>query len=110
MGTFKLYLTGFAASIILTLAAYFAVAAHILSGSMLIAAIMALAIIQLIVQLIFFLHLGKGQDSTWNLVVFFSTVTLVLIIVVGSLWIMNHLNYNMTPQDINNYMSSQDGI
>jgi cytochrome o ubiquinol oxidase subunit IV len=80
------------------------------SASMLITTILGLALIQLLVQLIFFLHLGKGQDSTWNLVVFLTTVSLVLLIVVGSLWIMDHLNTNMTPQDINNYMSSQDGI
>jgi cytochrome o ubiquinol oxidase operon protein cyoD len=110
MPTFKTYLIGFITSIILTLAAYFAVVNHLLNGTALIAAIVVLALVQFIVQLIFFLHFGRGEDGSWNLVIFFSTVGIILILVVGSIWIMNHLNYNMTPQDINNYMSSQDGI
>lgn len=106
MGTFKSYLTGFVLSIALTLVAYFAVVNHYHIAAL---AILVLAIIQLLVQMIFFLHLGKGEDATWNLVVFFSATAIILILVIGSIWIMNHLNYNMTPQDINNYMNDQGG-
>jgi cytochrome o ubiquinol oxidase operon protein cyoD len=59
--------------------------------------------------LVFFLHLGQGKDTKWNLVIMLSTLTIVLIVVIGSIWIMNHLNYNMTPTDINNYMNDQGG-
>lgn len=106
MPTYKSYITGFILSIALTLAAYFAVVKN-LPNALLI--ILLLAIVQLFVQLIFFLHLNKGSDRGWNLVVLLSTASIILILVVGSLWIMNHLNYNMTPQDINNYMSNQGG-
>ncbi len=116
MATFKSYFTGFITSIILTLVAYYFVHGHTISHhhmyahSFLIWMVLILAITQLVVQLIFFLHLGKGQDSNWNLVVFFSTLSIVLILVIGSLWIMNHLNYNMTPTEMNNYMMKSEGM
>lgn len=95
----KSYITGFVLSIALTLAAFFVVLRpgffHLESGAV-VAAILVLAICQFLVQMLFFLHLGKGPGSEWNLVVLLSTVGIVLILVVGSLWIMNHLNYNMT--------------
>jgi cytochrome o ubiquinol oxidase operon protein cyoD len=107
MPTFKSYLTGFIISMCLTLAAYFAVVSRA-GGALLI--ILGLAIAQLIVQLTFFLHLNKGEDSRWNLVVFASTVSIILILVIGSIWIMDHLNYNMSPQQQNDYINGQDGI
>ncbi|MBI3589095.1 MAG: cytochrome o ubiquinol oxidase subunit IV [Candidatus Liptonbacteria bacterium] len=92
----KSYLTGFILSIVLTVAAYFAVAEQLFVGQMLVVAIIGLALAQFVVQLLFFLHLGKGTDSRWNLVVLLSAISIVLILVIGSLWIMHHLNYNMT--------------
>ena len=109
MPTFKSYFTGFLTSIVLTLTAYFAVVNHLASGQLLIGGIIVLALVQCAIQLIYFLHLGKGQNSQWNVIVFFSTFAIILILVIGSIWIMNHLNYNMTPQDINNYMNDQGG-
>ena len=106
MPKLKSYLAGFITSIVLTLAAYFIVVYRVPNAFTI---ILILAIIQLLAQLIFFLHLGKGEDARWNMVVLLSTVSIILILVVGSIWIMNHLNYNMTPQDINNYMSDQSG-
>ena len=107
MATFKSYLTGFILSVILTLAAYFAVTNHA-SNALLI--ILALAVVQLVVQLVFFLHLNQGSDRHWNLTVFFSTVSIILILVIGSIWIMNHLNYNMTPGDMNTYMLKSENM
>jgi cytochrome o ubiquinol oxidase operon protein cyoD len=106
MPSLKSYLAGFISSVVLTLAAYFAVVNHVHNALVI---ILSLAVIQVVIQLIFFLHLGKGQDASWNLVVFFSTFTIILILVIGSIWIMGHLNYNMTPQDIQNYMNDQSG-
>jgi len=109
MPTLKAYVTGFVLSVALTLGAYFAVANSWLAGNALIFCVLALAVIQLVVQLVFFLHLNEGEDRRWNFVVLCSTVLIVLILVVGSIWIMNHLNYNMTPSQINNYMNDQGG-
>ena len=84
MQTLKSYITGFLLSIALTLSAYFVVTNHA-SNALII--ILLLAIIQLCVQLIFFLHVGKGEDGHWNIVTLFSTIAIVLILVVGTIWI-----------------------
>lgn len=106
----KSYIVGFALSVILTLSAYFAVIDNLLKGDILIATIFVIAIAQLIVQLVFFLHLGQESKPRWNLVIFISTIGLVFIIVIGSIWIMNHLNYNMSPLQMEKYTQSQDGF
>ena len=93
----KQYFIGFALSLLFTLFAYLSVVYHLLSGGALVATIFVFAMLQLFVQLFFFLHLGKEKKPYWNLVFFISTVGIILIVVVGSVWIMNHLNYNMMP-------------
>jgi cytochrome o ubiquinol oxidase operon protein cyoD len=111
----KSYIIGFILSILLTLAAFGVVMRpdifHVGYG-LIIPIILILAIVQLFVQLIFFLHLMDESGPRWKLTVFISTVGLVLIIVVGGIWIMNHLNYNMmaSPTEMNNYIQSQDGF
>ena len=112
----KSYITGFALSIVLTLVAYFIVQLQVSSGysiishALLIPAILMLAIVQLVVQLFFFLHLNFGADGErWKAAIFISTFAFVLLIVVGSIWIMGHLNYNMTPAQVNQYMNDQQG-
>ena len=74
-----------------------------------VAALAVLAITQLLVQLVFFLHIDKERKPRWNLAVLLFAALIVFIIVGGSLWIMYHLNYNMSPQQMNQYMLQQDG-
>jgi cytochrome o ubiquinol oxidase operon protein cyoD len=108
--SYKSYTIGFVLSLALTLTAFFIVvhpgAFHMASGALL-AAILTLAVVQLVVQLLFFLHLGSAGG--WKLSVLLSTIALVLIIVIGSIWIMNHLNYSMTPAQMDQYMQDQQG-
>lgn len=93
-------LIGFGASLILTLIAFIIVLHpnffH-LSKGMDILVIFIVAILQAIVQCICFLHVLSEKGPRWNLVVFISTISIVLIIIVFSIWVMNHLNYNMMP-------------
>lgn len=109
-GSSKPYIVGFVLSMLLTLLAYFFVTNQILHGGWLIAAIIGLALVQLMVQLLFFLHLGQESKPRWNFIFFLATVSLILLVVIGSLWIMNHLNYNMTPKEINTYMLKEEGM
>jgi len=104
------YVTGFVASISLTLVAYALVMRHALSKDTIVAAIACLAAIQAIVQLIFFLHVGRETKPRWKLLVFGFMVVVVFIIVVGSIWIMNNLNYRMTPDEMNQYLKSQESL
>jgi cytochrome o ubiquinol oxidase operon protein cyoD len=113
--TFKSYIIGFTLSVLLTLAAFSVVLYpgffHMGYGAI-VPAILILAIIQLIVQLVCFMHLASETGPRWKLAVFISTVGIILIVIVGSIWIMNHLNYNMmaSPSEMNAYIQSQDGF
>jgi cytochrome o ubiquinol oxidase operon protein cyoD len=69
-----------------------------------------LAIAQLIVQLIYFLHMSKGSRSPWKLILLCFTAFIVCILVAGSLWIMGNLNTRMTPQQMDEYMVNQDSL
>jgi cytochrome o ubiquinol oxidase operon protein cyoD len=115
-GSLISYISGFVLSIVLTLAAYFIVSYHvhsdheILNNAFLIFSIIALALIQLAVQLVCFLHIWRDSKPHWNLIVFAYAFLLVVIIVGGSLWIMYHLNYNMMhmpPAEVDHYMLDQ---
>ncbi|HEY5442557.1 MAG TPA: cytochrome o ubiquinol oxidase subunit IV [Candidatus Saccharimonadales bacterium] len=109
-GTLRSYVTGFAASIILTLIAYLFVVHHWLSRRGLIALVAGLALAQFLTQALFFLHLGREAKPRWKLAVFIFMVGVVCILVFGSLWIMSNLNYRMTPDQIRSYLKNQDGI
>lgn len=102
------YIIGFVLSIVLTFLAYILVVNHILEGASLVATIVGLAIIQLFVQLFFFLHLGKESKPRWNLLMFAFALSVVIIIVFGSLWIMNNLDYNMMHDSHNNTENIRD--
>lgn len=91
----KSYLIGSALSVILTLGAYWIVADQWLSGWALYASVALLGLIQALVQLVLFLNVGREPKPRWNLVVFLFTVMVTLILVFGSIWIMNNLNYNL---------------
>lgn len=109
MASMKSYVTGFVLSVAVTLLAYAAVVNHWFAGILLVAVIMGLAVIQLVVQLVFFLHLGRESKPRWNLITFSFMLLVLIIIVGGSLWIMANLNYNMmmTPEQMDEYMLKQ---
>ena len=110
-GTLSSYVTGLVLSVVLTLGSYFLVTlvGKTWSHMLLIGVVLTLALIQLLVQLVFFLHLLHESKPRWNLmflIAFFSTVFLV---VVASIWIMQHLNHNMMPQQVLQYVQDQQG-
>lgn len=94
-GTVSSYIVGFILSILLTIVPYAIVTKHIFSTTTTFIAISILALLQLFVQLVYFLHLGKESKPKWNMLAFAFTVIVVAILVVGSLWIMYNLDYNM---------------
>ena len=108
--TYKLYISGFLLCLVLSVCAFLVVNNNLLLGSKAIWAIFILAFIQLFVQLKFFLRLGHEPKPKINLTTFILTMLGVAIVVVGSLWIMAHLNYNMTPSDVNSYILQSEGF
>ena len=113
--TLGLYVSGFVLSLLFTLTAFGLVEAHVHSGHtvfshpFLIGTTAVLALAQFCAQLYFFLHLGRETKPRWKLLVLGFMILVVLIIVVGSIWIMYNLNYRMTPQQMNTYMLNQNG-
>lgn len=90
-GTYKSYLIGFISSLVLTTLAFFLVIQGLASPLIL----TSLALLQAILQLIYFLHLGQEPKPHWETIVFLFMVIILLIISLGSLWIMNDLNSRM---------------
>lgn len=107
------YVVGFILSLELTIAAYLLVVnGAIANRGWLIAAIIVLAVVQLLVQLVFFLSLDKESKPRWNLVTFLFAALVVLIVVLGSLWIMNNLDYHhgLSPEEIDTEIIEDEGI
>ena len=97
-GTLKSYATGFVLSVILTASPFWLVMADILDSAVLTAAIiMALGAVQIVVHMIFFLHMNTRSEGGWTMMALIFTILLVAIALSGSLWVMHHLNTNMMP-------------
>jgi len=108
-GSLLSYISGFLLSLLLTAAAYIAVTQHTFSGAALITIIIVLAILQVLVQLFFFLHLGSETRPRWKLIVLLFMLMILGLLVFGSLWIMQNLNYSMmSPEQMNVYMINQN--
>src|ERR1700685_2325114 len=101
MSTITSYITGYALSVLLTLAAFGLLVEHIHTGHTfpthpeLMVGFIALAVAQLLVQLFFFLHVGRGQNRHWNAVALGFALFIVAVIVGGTMWIMANLQQNM---------------
>ena len=106
------YIIGFIASIVLSLVAYGIVAGQLFrSSTATIIAILILALVQLGVQLIFFLHLGQESKPRWNFFMFLFAGIVLLILVLGSLWIMYNLDYQMMPKmEIDHQIMDEEAI
>lgn len=106
---FVRYGIGFLASIALTVVAYLLVVQRVGTQWGIAWALIILALVQFAVQLFFFLHLGEEKGPRWKLLVLLFMLLIVLILALGSLWIMANLNDRMTPGQINQYMQDQGG-
>lgn len=110
IGTFKSYILGFLLSVLLVVLSYVFVANDLLPKNALISITVILALLQMIVQFIFFLHLGKETKPRWNVMAFLFMLLVVAIVVIGSLWIMHHLDYNMMGDMELKSMAEREGI
>ncbi|WP_213773081.1 cytochrome o ubiquinol oxidase subunit IV [Bradyrhizobium sp. dw_78] len=95
-GSLRSYLTGFFLSVVLTVIPFWLVMGDVLSSKQATAlVIMAFAVVQIIVHMIFFLHMNPRSENGWTLMALLFTLVLVGITLSGSLWVMYHLNANM---------------
>lgn len=97
-GSMKSYLVGFVLAALLTAGPFWLVMTGVLGNvQATVAAIFLMAGIQMIVHVVCFLHVNRSAEGGWTLVALIFTSVLLLILIVGSLWIMYHLNTNMMP-------------
>ncbi|BBU86062.1 cytochrome o ubiquinol oxidase subunit IV [Escherichia coli] len=103
-GSVKTYMTGFILSIILTVIPFWMVMTGAASPAVILGTILAMAVVQILVHLVCFLHMNTKSDEGWmhrfaccpqHMTAFVFTVLIIAILVVGSIWIMWNLNYNM---------------
>lgn len=94
-GSMREYVLGLILSIILTVIPFAAVGMDLFSNGITIAIILLCAVGQLFVQLVFFLHMNASSGQMWNTMSGIYVLLLIAFLIVGSIWIMNHLNHNM---------------
>jgi cytochrome o ubiquinol oxidase operon protein cyoD len=96
-GSVKSYVTGFWLSLALTVLSFGTVMGGLVPHGMMLGAITIFAVAQLLVQLVFFLHLGTAPEQRNNTMIFGLTIFLIATIVSGSLWVIHNANVNMMP-------------
>lgn len=94
-GSMKQYTVGFILSIILTIIPFGMVMTGGFERGVLLSAVGITAIIQVLVQLIFFLHMNASEEQRWNVIAFTYTILTIAILLIGSVWVMNYLHFNM---------------
>lgn len=94
-GSVKEYSIGLLLSLVLTAIPFGVVMTGALSETLSVVLILLCAVAQIMVQLVFFLHMNGSSEQIWNTTSAVLVVVLVAILIIGSIWIMQHLNHNM---------------
>ena len=94
----KDYLTGFLLSVVLTAIPFWLVMAKVLpTPTITTLVILGFAMVQVVVHMVYFLHMDAKSESGWNLLALIFTAVLVIIVLIGTLWVMHNMNANMMP-------------
>ncbi|KQW63596.1 cytochrome o ubiquinol oxidase subunit IV [Variovorax sp. Root411] len=99
--TFKGYMTGFVLAVILTAIPFWIVMGKVFDKPGTTAlVILAFAVVQIVVHMVYFLHMDAKSEGGWNMLALIFTLVLVVITLAGSLWVMYHMNTNMMPHSM----------
>ena len=97
-GSLRGYVIGFLASVVLTVIPFWLVMSDVTGNGLVTALlIMELGVAQILVHTYYFLHMDSRSQGGWTLMALIFTVVLVLITLIGSMWVMHHLNTLMMP-------------
>jgi cytochrome o ubiquinol oxidase operon protein cyoD len=100
-GTLGSYMIGFGLSVFLTAIPFWLVMTGVLGSNKLTGfVIMGFAIVQIVVHMIYFLHMNTRSEGGWSMMALIFTLVLVVITLSGSMWIMFNLNQNMMPMSV----------
>jgi cytochrome o ubiquinol oxidase operon protein cyoD len=96
--TVKGYVIGFLLSVLLTAIPFWLVLAKVIPSSKVTAfVLLGFAVVQMLVHMVYFLHMNAKVENGWSMLALIFTIALVLIMLAGSSWVMYHLNTNMMP-------------
>jgi cytochrome o ubiquinol oxidase operon protein cyoD len=93
--TYKQYITGFVLAIVLTIIPFALVIDHVMTDVLVVIAVCAA--IQMVVHVVYFLHLNRSQEQQWNRMALIYVLIMIFIVIGGSLWIMYSLDSRMMP-------------
>ncbi|MFT5535227.1 MAG: cytochrome o ubiquinol oxidase operon protein cyoD [Candidatus Paceibacteria bacterium] len=97
-GSVKSYLTGFILAVILTAIPFWIVLGKVFESSSTTAlVVLGFAAVQIVVHMVYFLHMNTRSEGGWSILALIFTTILVVIMLSGSIWVMYHLNNNMMP-------------
>ncbi|RYF01092.1 MAG: cytochrome o ubiquinol oxidase subunit IV [Comamonadaceae bacterium] len=97
--TFSGYMIGFVASVVLTAIPFWLIMAKVITDRNTGALILgAFAIVQILVHMVYFLHMDGKAEGGWTLLSTMFAVVVVAISIAGTLWVMFHMNTNMMPE------------
>jgi cytochrome o ubiquinol oxidase operon protein cyoD len=93
------YVVGLGLALLLTATSFFVAGTNLVWQPSIPVAVVVLAIAQMGVHVVFFLHITTGPDNTNNVMALFFGILIVVLVIGGSLWIMDNLNHNMMPMN-----------
>ena len=94
----KDYVVGFVLALVLTAIPFWLVMGDVFANKVItVVIILALAAVQMVVHMVYFLHMNTKSEGGWTFLALIFTVTIVAITLCGSIWVMHHLNTNMMP-------------
>ncbi|MBW6401897.1 cytochrome o ubiquinol oxidase subunit IV [Roseomonas sp. HJA6] len=96
-GTLRDYLIGFGLSVVLTAIPFWLVMERPLAAGPTSVLIVGFAVVQILVHMVYFLHMNGRSEGGWTMIALIFTLVVVAIAMTGSLWVMYHLNANMMP-------------
>ena len=99
-GSLRDYMTGFILSVILTAIPFWLVMGDVFESRLVTAIlVMGLGAVQVVVHMVYFLHMNTRSEGGWTMLALIFTIIIVVIALAGSLWVMHHLNVNMMPMN-----------
>jgi cytochrome o ubiquinol oxidase operon protein cyoD len=97
-GSLKSYMIGFVLAVILTVIPFWLVMGNVIKDSSTAGiVILTLAAVQVVVHMVYFLHMNSKSEGGWNMLALVFTLLIVAIMLAGSIWVMYHMNVNMMP-------------
>ena len=97
-GSLKSYTIGFVLAVILTAIPFWLVMGNVIEKSSIAGMVLlGLAVVQIVVHMVYFLHMNSKSEGGWTILALIFTIMVVVIMLAGSLWVMYHLNHNMMP-------------